>query len=566
MTNLITLLKKDILTSFIFKIPHMLRDKNERKKLILYPIVFALVGLYAYLLVAFVIDFIGVYDSLGKGSVYLEQAFLAYTMLAIFGMVPTLISNFYYSNDVSMLLTLPVKPSEILTSKIISSSIFVLSSALITILPFVIKYIDFYSKGLGFGVLMLILTLVYTILITSLVAFVVVAMMSVVNRFARAKNLLQILGTLFIIGLSVMLSTFLNSPEIQTRDITNVASMVLSRVEGALKINPFNSFISMAINGNILGLVILIALAALVIYITSTLGSRLLLVGVLNNQAVSKRKKISAKEKENIYKPSSPLMQVFKKDFLQIIRTPVYMLNTFAMGILVPLIMVAPLWFNRNSIFGGDLEFSQIYQVYDLLESEFSIPLIFAFTFIASLALFSFINSSAAMTSGTSITREGKNIWLMQTLPINYKDQILGRILSAFVVGFLSTLPITLLIIFFTRMPIYMLLAFLLASFVMNIFNSIIGIWKDAGKPKLNWDTPQKAMKQNINTMILIYLSMGISGLLGFSIWYIGFSLGISDDLKILLFLGIGLIFIVMSLLLYIDTLRKFKKKLSTYN
>lgn len=566
MTNLKTLIKKDFFTSFVFRIPSMLKDKKERKKLLIYPFLIIILGGYAYFAIRFLINFIEDYDSVGKGYVYLEQGFFAYTMLLLLASIPALLSNFYYSNDVKSLLTLPIKHSEILLSKIISTGISLMTSALIVILPFTIRYISFYNKSILYGVLILLLTLVYTIAITSIAAFFVVALMSIVNRFSRAKNFLQIFGTLIIIALSIGLSTILNSSEIYTSPRSSVALLLLDKVEQIISYNPFSGLIRMIIQENILALIILTLITIALVLLTSIIGSRLMVIGVLNNQVVSKRKKISEIAKTKIYKPSSPLLQVFKKDFMQILKTPVYMMNTFSMALILPLALAIPLYAQRSNFEDMGISFSEIRQIYPMLETIASKELIIGIAFMLSLAISTFMSISGAIAGATSFTREGKNFWLVQTLPISTNDQILGRLLSAFLIGVICCLPINLIILIVLRPPLYILLPYILGILVASFFGASIGVWKDVAKPKLNWESPQKAMKQNLNVLLLTYVLMGLAMAIGFFIWFIGFKQDFTDPIKLIIFALIGLAITGIAIGFILRTMTVFERKLSSYN
>lgn len=566
MTNLKTLIKKDFFTSFVFRIPSMLKDKKERKKLLIYPFLIIILGGYAYFAIRFLINFIEDYDSVGKGYVYLEQGFFAYTMLLLLASIPALLSNFYYSNDVKSLLTLPIKHSEILLSKIISTGISLMTSALIVILPFTIRYISFYNKSILYGVLILLLTLVYTIAITSIAAFFVVALMSIVNRFSRAKNFLQIFGTLIIIALSIGLSTILNSSEIYTSPRSSVALLLLDKVEQIISYNPFSGLIRMIIQENILALIILTLITIALVLLTSIIGSRLMVIGVLNNQVVSKRKKISEIAKTKIYKPSSPLLQVFKKDFMQILKTPVYMMNTFSMALILPLALAIPLYAQRSNFEDMGISFSEIRQIYPMLETIASKELIIGIAFMLSLAISTFMSISGAIAGATSFTREGKNFWLVQTLPISTNDQILGRLLSAFLIGVICCLPINLIILIVLRPPLYILIPYILGILVASFFGASIGVWKDVAKPKLNWESPQKAMKQNLNVLLLTYVLMGLAMAIGFFIWFIGFKQDFTDPIKLIIFALIGLAITGIAIGFILRTMTVFERKLSSYN
>ena len=150
MKEVANLLKKDFLNSFIMNIRYMWKTKKERKKLLLYPLLTLIFGAYLYFIIRYTIDFIDVYDRVGKGDIYLLQAVFVYTTLILLTSLTYVITNFYYSNDIQIMLPLPIKKEHILFSKIIYITASMLVTALFIVTPFLIRYGAFYNKSILF--------------------------------------------------------------------------------------------------------------------------------------------------------------------------------------------------------------------------------------------------------------------------------------------------------------------------------------------------------------------------------------------------------------------------------
>ena len=80
-------------------------------------------------------------------------------------------------------------------------------------------------------------------------------------------------------------------------------------------------------------------------------------------------------------------------------------------------------------------------------------------------------------------------------------------------VGILMMAPVAL---FIFKIKAYVVAIGLAVSIPGILFSAVLGLLIDVAMPKLNWDTEQKAVKQNFNGVIAILGSMGLSALIIF--------------------------------------------------
>lgn len=563
MRQIKNLIRKDFLTSFIFRIPHMIKDKKERKKLLIYPILFLIFGSYIYLAGKYVLSWIDIYDSMGLGNVFILQAFFAYTFLLLFSAVPMTISNFYYSNDVSILLPLPIKKSDILFSKMLYNSITLMTTSLFLVVPIVFKYGIFYGKSILYYLAMIIITVAYTTLVIAIVTLLVVLLMSAINRYARAKNILQVIGTILILFLSFGFSYLINKGmDGGSGSSLDIANIIAKSMKNLVNYLPMLKPIEWFLNGNALGVLVLVISAVLLTYIVSRLLGGLLTKGILSNQVVTKRKKISPKQKEKIYKPRTQMQEIFRKDIMSIFKTPIYLLNTFSMAFIMPVALIIPFVAQRETI-GIGLSDARLF--ISAIPNIFPNEKVIAISLLVSIIVSFFIGMGGMMVAATSITREGKNIWLMQTLPISPKNQVLGRILSGGFAGVVSILPITILIFAVFTPPLIIAIPFIISVIATSFFAPTVGLYRDISKPKLDWDTPQKAMKSNLNIVMLTYAFMILAGLVGAAIYLLLVS-SLTDLQIMLVSIGILLLILILTFVVYARSIEQLKKKLSSYS
>lgn len=194
------------------------------------------------------------------------------------------------------------------------------------------------------------------------------------------------------------------------------------------------------------------------------------------------------------------------------------------------------------------------------------------FSFMTNLGLglligfaISFFLCSFGQTAISSITREGKRIWLMQSLPITYKDQVKGRLLASYFFQFINMAPITIVLLLIFRPSIEIILGYIIGVAVAAFVISNVGLFVDILKPKLNWDTPQEAIKQNFNififsmgiivyaiVIIFIIIKLFEYGVISFStLFYVAIFLGVFH-------LIIGIVFSLLNVKMFEKRLRKF--------
>jgi ABC-2 type transport system permease protein len=111
---------------------------------------------------------------------------------------------------------------------------------------------------------------------------------------------------------------------------------------------------------------------------------------------------------------------------------------------------------------------------------------------------------------------------------------------------------------FLFKLNLYEFCGAVILAIIFNLFLNIIQMIIDASKPYLNWDNPQKAMKQNINGLLAVLLVFGVVAIMGFLIYKL---VPLFDQYIILIILN--LIFLIFSFFLWRYLKRKTVQLLS---
>ena len=182
---------------------------------------------------------------------------------------------------------------------------------------------------------------------------------------------------------------------------------------------------------------------------------------------------------------------------------------------------------------------SQLKQLTEFLQNSKSSGIVlggfFAFMIFASC-------SNAIST--TAISREGKNLFILKYIPMKYKEQLMAKVLSAVVLGASGMLMVSILGIILLKLSLDLVLLMLIVGTLGILFTSFIGIFIDLNFPKLQWDTEQKAVKQNLNVMISMIICIALGGLTVFMIMKLGLT-------KWVVFTLIVVSFVILDVVLY---------------
>ena len=204
-------------------------------------------------------------------------------------------------------------------------------------------------------------------------------------------------------------------------------------------------------------------------------------------------------------------MAVFAMDLRLLMRTPVYFFNNVSVVIIAPLCIFLSISFIE--IPPEDLQGMQ--------EFFREMPLLINYLLIA---FFIFFGGTSATTAST-FSREGKASWLTRMVPVTARDQILGRTGVAILIQSLGIVFTIIAVQLIVPLPLSTLLLTIVLGTLGSLPILLFGLFMDMNRPLLNWDNPQKAIKNNMNVVITLFVGMayaglliGLSGLLGYFI------------------------------------------------
>ncbi|MBQ3047272.1 MAG: hypothetical protein IJD54_04410 [Clostridia bacterium] len=450
-------------------------------------------------------------------------AFLGYTYADIFALVlaptdgikkllPVMIAiscllsfmlSFYTSanvlygyKDYDLLMSMPIKQSVIVLSKLTFIYVFDLIFALLVVIPSMVVYAGYAAINIGFVLSVLVMAIFSPLLPTALSLFLGALIALISSRF-RKKNIVQIIFYLFVF-VACFASGFLTGSDMI--DPTAMIGKIYFIFPWAVKGLDNVSYLLLYVGANLLPFITISVVCALTYKKMNTLITA---------------KKRAKEFKLKSYGGKTQFGALLNKEIKSLFSNATYTLNALIGPIFGIVGAIAFAIIIRTTIGGYVGEILVFF------------PAIFAFMFML------------APLTNCSISLEGSAYWIVKTAPISANRFICAKLMvnvifsvaPAFVAGLVSTIII--------GAPYYevILITFIAVSIAM--LGGGVGLMLNLLFPSMNWDNPIKAVKQSLSVFLCILVAM----LFAAGLFVIGFFVPLALIYNLLIILGVVLIF-----------------------
>ena len=435
-------------------------------------------------------------------------------MLFSFFQIPSI---YYFAQDTETYLSLPLKPSEILGGKFLTTVIYEYSLVFLLYFPLLYTYLiyDFSFIKLFIGIVVGILLPFIPVLLASLL---IILLMNFVPLFKNKNTITLLIGLLaiaFSLGLNVALNSGDPNQALQTLEQLLVAGNN-SMLNTLLKLFPFVIWAAKSItSASLLNLFFFIVLIIVLVILGFMFSQHFYLNGVTTiNEGARSRKRFNQNQlKINSYDRSEVLFM--KREIKMLLRTPAYFLNLVLINVILPVLLVLYVFVIPQENMMQDADFQAIVSAVNIFLSNSTSA---QFTVIVGGLLLGLSFSMMNMISITAISREGKGIDQLKVFPISFWDILKGKMYVGILISITIELIVLIIItILFKINPLITLGIFIVSALVIYGYNAL-SIMIDALFPKLNWTNEIQAAKQNLNAIIMMLFVMLLIGLLIFFI------------------------------------------------
>ena len=501
MDKVIKLTKIFLKNSFSNMDARMGISTKSKSKILIYGILF--------LYFAGLIIFLG-YNLLdGLIAIHQETIFVGMVLFMIFGLaiIQTIFSSInilYFTKDSEYLLPLPLKPYQIILAR--TNVMLIAEYVIIFLIGFIplVMYGILTGAGIVYYLTMILAVILVPILPVLLISMLIMFIMSFA-KLTKNRNRFQLFATLLVFAIIIAISI---STSGMKQDLTNeeLAQMVV-KANGMIELVkgyvPTVDYLMEALTTNSVFTTIIevlktlgITLIGFIAYIL--ISQKIYFKGLVGNLfgggESSSNKEINQKE----YRNSKLYKSYIGKEFKNMARNPVFLMQCLIPSILIPILMVVVIFAGLKSD-GMGLE--QITQMVQQMPTNTFFMASIILGVIQFFTMFIYI-------SITAVSRDGENAVFMKYIPVSLYKQYMYKIIPNVIMNIVTIIVTLGMAEYILNLPVLTLVVLFVVATIMGILQSIAMIIIDLKRPKLNWDSEYAVAKQNLNLIFPVLLSM----------------------------------------------------------
>jgi ABC-2 type transport system permease protein len=420
------------------------------------------------------------------------------------------ISAFYFSKDLELLIPLPVRPFQVMMSKfgVILANEYLTVALLV--LPVLVYFGVLARAGVMYWVEAALIYLFLPVIPLALVSLLIIVLMRFVN-LGRKKDALIVVGSIFLIVMGMSLQFWLNRSSGAAPDPQAMVKFFVSPDSLLNKIGarfPPSIWATKALAGGFsasgLAHLFLFAGTSLLLLVGMVAGAEALFYrGLVGLGESGRRRSISWTDmSQRVSSGRHPVRAVLAREWRLMNRTPIFLLNGVLTVVIIPVVILL-----MATAGSSQSDFASLFK---LLNSTQVLGVVLA------SAAFMTVCGTLNGTSSSTFSREGSQFWISKVIPASPREQVTAKFLHSYIIALLGIAAgsAVLLLQFHIRLALYAvaLALALAAAFVLTA----VGMTIDLARPLLDWTNPQKAIKQNLNVLLAFLADIAILTILVF--------------------------------------------------
>ncbi len=405
--------------------------------------------------------------------------------MGTFGSVFNTFAGLYLAKDNDLLLSMPIPPYKILFSRLVSVySMSLLYTSLVWI-PTVLRYFisgNATVSGGIFSVLQLFIITLFVTVLTCALGWVV----ALISSKLKNKSFITVIFTLVFIGAYYLVYFRINA---FLQSIVNNAEFVGNKIKSIFY--PFY-LMGLASKGEILPMLAVIVIVAILSFATFWIMSKTFLKITTTKKADKK-----AEVKKLNFKSSGMKSALLHKELKKFTSSSVYMLNC-GIGAIIIVVCAVVLLIKTGSI----RELLSVLSV-AMPGMETLIP-------VFASAVISLMMSTNQITA-PSVSLEGKNLWILQSMPVNPKDVLSAKQKLHIIINMPVAVIGSAVFAFVIKADFTTAVYMIVFSAVYVLFTASFGLFLNLKMPNVSWTNETVPIKQGAPVAIGLFGSWGLS-------------------------------------------------------
>ena len=414
----------------------------------------------------------------GMGWLYFTLFAGLAILLGVFGSVFNTFSSLYQAKDNDLLLSMPIPIRAILASRLLGVYLMGLMFSGVVLLPAVIFYwcaADASPSAIAGGVMLVLAVSLFVLVLSCVLGWVVAKISAKLKR----KNFLTVFIALVFFGLYYMVC-------FRASDLLNELLANLTAVGDAVRGAAYPLYLLGRMGeGDWLAIAFVMAVTLALCALTYLVLSRTF-IGIATASGTTAK----AEYREKAVKAAGASSALLRKEFGRFTSSPNYMLNCALGTVMLPIMGVLLL------VKAGEL----LPVVYEIAGGE--TPGFLAVMLCAALCLIGSMNDTAA----SSVSLEGKNLWLAQSLPVTAWQLLRAKLLVQLLVTGIPMAVTSVLVLLAIRPALQEAVLLVVLPLLFVWLSAEFGLLMDLKRPNLVWTNEITVIKQRI-TVLLVMLA-----------------------------------------------------------
>jgi ABC-2 type transport system permease protein len=413
------------------------------------------------------------------------------SLAVVFSTVTKIAPLLFGGNDHDILAALPIPRGTILAARLLALYVRQLPFSLLVLIPALVVYAIFARPGAVFYILALPLTLILP-LVPLIISALLGSALTWFGKHFRRKALASSLLAVLFIAMAFLLPIFMNtriSALFSSGDMAEIGGVFAAIFDKIIAVYPPARWFGAALAGDPGSVIwiLLLSAAAFSLFIALLSEYSDTLAAAVNSRGAAK-KRVSAKD----YKASSVFAAMYKKELKRLFSSMIYLTNSAAGGVMVV-------------IFGVSVFFVPIDSIFAEVGLDGGLPKTLLAAAVA-IAMSFFISMMA--TTSASFSLEGRNAWIIESLPVPRKS-LIGAKLS---VDLTMKLPcVAAAAVLFSvalgfNFPQFLIILTIPALYAL--MSAELGLFFDARRPNYDWTNEAQVVKQGLSVLLTMAAGM----------------------------------------------------------
>ena len=426
------------------------------------------------------------FDALGLNWLYFALAGMFSFAICFVGSIFMTQSQLYEAKDNELLLAMPVPPSYILLSRMIALLLMNYLYELVVMIPAGIVYVMFLPVT-AMGVIAFLVSVVLLPFLVMTFSCIFGWLVALISSRMRRKNLIvTIISVVLFCGYMAVCTQLYSYMEALVENGVQIGEAVQKSIFPAYHLGK-------AIADSSVGSLLLFVLCAVVPFV--------IVYVVLSKNfihiATAKRGTVRIEYKEKQLKVSSGVKALTMKDLSRLGGNPMYILNACTGSILLLLAIGAAIW--KYDDVASIIEMGKGYMGDEVNEILWAL----AASLFGACSIMNIV-------SAPSISLEGKNLWILKTLPIPSGKILISKVWAHVIACVPAALLGTIVCLFILPFSLNGFLMTLILPLLMNVWQAFFGVIVNLFFPRFDWVSETACVKQGISVMIAMFGGMAI--------------------------------------------------------